>query len=289
MSRNRSKGVTCVENLVRFASTVTLKDLPPIPDAPPIPLVEEPSVVETIVNQLAANGEPTFASIGLGGNTPVGLVQQCMEFLHCTMDIPWWGAIAIGTVVVRTILFPLVIMAQRNAAVMHNNMPQLQVLQTKMSEARQTGNQIDAARYAQEMVLFMKERNLSPLKNMVVPLAQAPLFVSFFMGLRAMANTPVFSMTHGGLFWFVDLTMPDQFYLLPIITSFTMLATIELGTDSAKLSSQNMQTMRYVLRALPFCILPFTINFPAAILTYWTCSNFISLAQVRLFKAYFRK
>lgn len=212
----------------------------------------------------------------------MGLVQQCMEFLHVTMDIPWWGTIAIGTVIVRTILFPLVIMAQRNAAVMHNNMPQLQVLQAKMSEARQTGNQIDAARYAQEMVIFMKERNLSPLKNMVVPLAQAPLFISFFMGLRAMANTPVFSMTHGGLFWFVDLTMPDQFYLLPIITSLTMLATIELGTDSAKLSSQNMQTMRYVLRALPFCILPFTVNFPAAILTYWTCSNFISLAQVRL-------
>uniref|UniRef100_A0A336KDV5 CSON008117 protein n=1 Tax=Culicoides sonorensis TaxID=179676 RepID=A0A336KDV5_CULSO len=272
----------CIENLVRYASTVSLKDLPPIPDAPPIPLVQEStSAAETVINQIAANGEPTFASIGLGGWSPVGIVQQIMEFFHVTLDIPWWGAIAIGTVIVRTLLFPLVILAQRNAAIMHNNMPQMQVLQAKMTEARQMGNQIDSARYAQELMLFMKEKNLSPFKNMIVPLAQAPLFISFFMGLRQMANTPVQSMTHGGLFWFTDLTMPDQFYLLPIITSFTMLATIELGTDSARLSSQNMQTMRYVLRALPFCILPFTVNFPAAILTYWTCSNFISLAQQR--------
>lgn len=38
--------------------------------------------------------------------------------------------------------------------------------------------------------------------------------------------------------------------------------------------------MKYVLRALPFVILPFTINFPGAIVTYWTFSNLISLVQV---------
>lgn len=266
---------------VRYASSTNFKDLPPIPDAPAVPVIEEP-VVE-VINQIAANGEATFASLGLGGWTPLGFVQNCMEFLHVSMDIPWWGAIAIGTVCVRTFLFPLVILAQRNAAKMHNNMPQIQAYQMKMTEARQMGDQLNTARYGQEMMKFMKEKQLSPLKNMIVPLAQAPIFISFFMGLRGMANCPVHSMTYGGLFWFTDLTMPDQFYLLPVITSFTMLATIELGADSAKLSSQNMQTMRYVLRALPFVVLPFTINFPAAILTYWTCSNFISLLQVNEF------
>lgn len=38
--------------------------------------------------------------------------------------------------------------------------------------------------------------------------------------------------------------------------------------------------MKYVLRALPFIILPFTISFPGAIVAYWTFSNIISLAQV---------
>ncbi|KXJ81786.1 hypothetical protein RP20_CCG017790 [Aedes albopictus] len=248
-----------------------------IPEPPPIPAAPE---ISDIVSNLAANGEPTFASLGLGGWSPVGIVQNCMEFLHVTCDLPWWGVIAIGTVCVRLVLFPLVIASQRNAAKMNNHMPQMQVLQMKMTEARQAGNSIDSARYAQEMVAFMKEKDLNPLKNMLVPLAQAPIFISFFMGLRQMANTPVESMREGGLFWFTDLTVCDQFYALPVITSITMFLTIELGTDSARMSAQNMQMVRYILRAMPLFIFPFTINFPGAILCYWACSNFFSLLQV---------
>lgn len=48
----------------------------------------------------------------------------------------------------------------------------MQVLQLKMTEARQSGNHLDVARYSQELMQFMKEKNLNPLKNMIVPLAQ---------------------------------------------------------------------------------------------------------------------
>lgn len=270
---------------VRFASTGSElgKSVPLIESIPEPPPVPDAAALDAI-QSLAANGEPTFASIGLGGWSPVGMVQNCLEFVHVTMDIPWWGAILIGTVVVRLAMFPLVIMSQRNSAVMNNHLPQIQLLQLKMTEARQTGNQLEAARYAQEMVAFMKEKGLNPLKNMIVPLAQAPLFISFFVGLRGMANCPVESMTHGGLWWFLDLTVPDQYFLLPIITSATMMATIELGVDGGRLDAQNMQLMRYFLRAVPFIMLPFTINFPGAILVYWCSSNFISLGQVGLLK-----
>lgn len=265
---------------IRFASNETagktMINLTNIPEAPVAP----ETVTDVAAQAVNALGEPTFASIGLGGWSPVGIVQNCLEFVHVSCDIPWWGAIAIGTVVVRTILFPLVIMAQRNAAKMNNHMPQMQLLQLKMTEARQSGNAIDSARYAQEMMTFMKEKQLNPLKNILVPLAQAPLFISFFMGLRQMANCPVDSMKEGGLFWFTDLTIADPTYMLPVITSLTLLATVEIGTDSARLSAQNMGMMKYFLRALPIIIFPFTMNFPAAILTYWACSNFISLGQV---------
>lgn len=255
-----------------------------IPEPPPVP---DPSTLVDLtetVQSLSANGEPTFASLGLGGWSPVGLVQNCLEYLHISLDIPWWGAILIGTVVVRVVMFPLVIMSQRNTACMNNNLPEIQLLQLKMTQARQTGNQLEAARYAQEMMGFMKEKGLNPLKNVLVPLAQAPLFISFFMGLRGMANCPVESMTYGGLGWFMDLTVPDQFFLLPIITSATMWATIELGVDGARLDAQNMQMMRYFLRAIPIVMIPFTIHFPGAILVYWCSSNFISLLQVGILK-----
>ncbi|XP_022920028.1 mitochondrial inner membrane protein OXA1L [Onthophagus taurus] len=270
------------------AAGLTIVDSPisSLPDAPkPIDNLPEPppipdGLADSLLTQTNALGEPTFASLGLGGNTPVGLVQNCFEYLHVTLGVPWWEAIVIGTIIIRFLMFPLVIIAQRNAAKMNNYMPQMQVLQLKMTEARQMGNHLEMARYSQELMNFMKEKNFNPFKNMLVPLAQMPVFVSFFMGLRQMANVPVDSMRTGGLFWFSDLTIPDQFMALPIITSLTLWATIELGTDSAKLSAQNLQTMKYVLRALPLIILPFTVNFPGAILCYWVASNFISLGQV---------
>lgn len=264
-------------------SVVSPDLLTKIPDAPPIPAATNifgDAAPSTVQEAIVAGAEPTFASIGLGGWSPVGIVQNCMESMHIGCDIPWWGAIIIGTIVVRTIIFPLVIMAQRNAAKMNNNLPGMQVLQMKMTEARQSGNALESARYAQEMVKFMREKDMNPLKNMLVPLAQAPLFISFFIGLRQMANAPVESLRDGGLFWFTDLTMSDPYFLLPLITSATLYLTIELGTDSAKLSAQNMQTMKYVLRAMPIIIFPFTMNFPSLILGYWACSNFISLVQV---------
>ncbi|XP_061719619.1 mitochondrial inner membrane protein OXA1L-like [Cydia pomonella] len=272
---------------VRFSSsgsdagkTTALVDA--IPEPPPVPQIPD-GLAET-VQSLAANGESTFASLGLGGWSPVGMVQQCLEYVHVSLDIPWWGAILIGTIVVRVAMFPLVIMAQRNTAVMNNNLPEIQLLQVKMTQARQSGNQLEAARYAQEMMMFMKEKGLNPLKNMLVPLAQAPFFISFFMGLRGMANCPVESMTYGGLAWFMDLTVPDQYFLLPLITSATLWATIELGVDGGRLEASNMVMMRYFLRAIPIVMIPFTINFPGAILVYWCSSNFISLIQVGVLK-----
>lgn len=246
--------------LLRFQSTVPSSDLfEKIPEPPAIPVTPIQEVFEKAVEVAPAiveGAEPLFATLGLGGWSPVGIVQNIMEFAHVGCGIPWWGTILMGTICVRAILFPLVVMAQRNGAKLANNMPQLQHLQAKMTEARQMGNSIDSARYSQAMMQFMKEKNVNPLKNMIVPLAQAPLFISFFIGLRQMANAPVASMKEGGLWWFADLTVPDQFYLLPIITTLTMLATIEVGTDSARLNHQNMQVEFIII----FIVLILTTN-----------------------------
>ncbi|KAF7279754.1 hypothetical protein GWI33_006784 [Rhynchophorus ferrugineus] len=250
-----------------------------IPEPPPIP-----DLAEEALKNINALGEPTFASQGLGGWTPVGIIQNCLEYLHVSLGVEWWAVIAIGTLFIRLCMFPLVIMAQRNNAKMNNYLPQIQALQLKMTEARQVGDSLNAAKYGQEMMLFMKEKGLNPLKNMIVPLAQAPVFISFFMGLRQMANVPIESMMHGGLFWFTDLTVPDQYFLLPIITSTTLLLTIELGTDGAKLSSQNMVWVKYGLRALPFVIFPFTMNFPVGFLKIPKVRDYFNIEPMITYK-----
>lgn len=71
-----------------------------------------------------------------------------------------------------------------------------------------------------------------------------PLFVSFFMALREMANTPVDSMRMGGMFWFSDLTLPDQYFALPIITSITMWLTIEVSRSRQKDRKRGRSNLR---------------------------------------------
>lgn len=62
---------------------------------PPTPLQD---IVENIV-KVHPNGEATLESIGLGGWTPVGMVQNALEWMHISYDIPWWGTIVIGAIV----------------------------------------------------------------------------------------------------------------------------------------------------------------------------------------------
>ena len=94
-----------------------------------------------------------------------------------------------------------------------------------------------------------------------------------------MVNVPVQSMASGGIWWFTDLTIPDPYFILPIMTSLTMLATLELGVDGQRASSLTPQ-MRMLMRIMPLVMLPVTISFPSAMLCYWTTSNFVSLVQV---------
>ncbi|KAG0413992.1 hypothetical protein HPB47_008857 [Ixodes persulcatus] len=87
----------------------------------------------------------------------------------------------------------------------------------------------------------------------------------------------------GGMLWFTDLTIPDPYCLLPLITSATLFFTIELGAESG-VRADNLQWTRYVFRAMPIVIFPFTMNFPAALLCYWATSNMVSLVQVGLLR-----
>jgi hypothetical protein len=65
--------------------------IPPPPDIPvPDPMTQ---IGEVALNAL---GEPTFTSLGLGGYWPSGWVQTALEYLHVSLDLPWWSAIVIG-------------------------------------------------------------------------------------------------------------------------------------------------------------------------------------------------
>ncbi|KAJ8683965.1 hypothetical protein QAD02_019757 [Eretmocerus hayati] len=245
-----------------------------------IPEPPEPSTVTEVIETIIQ--EPTLQSLGLGSNWPPGLIQKWLQLLHVSLDIPWWGTIAITTLCVRILILPIVIKMQGYTARMHNVQPQFQFLQLQLSDARKSGDQIEAARVSHEIHNFMKEKNISPLSNILLPLIQAPIFISFYYALRSMVRAPVDSMKEGGMLWFTDLTVPDPYYLLPVITCATLFLTIKTGADFVRTDSMG-PIMRNVITVAPLIMFPFIMNFEAGILCYWATANFISLGQVYVF------
>ncbi|XP_060076391.1 mitochondrial inner membrane protein OXA1L-like [Ylistrum balloti] len=235
-----------------------------------------PDVAEMTQQAVNALGEPTLASMGLGSYYPPGLYQQGLEFLHVGIGMPWWEAILLSTVTVRLLSLPLLVMSQRFLTNHLNNAPQLTRLQDKMNEAKLDGNDLEFARAQIQLQKFMKKTKTNPLKTMVFPLVQMPIFVSIFIGLRKMAYYPVESMSTGGLWWFTDLTVSDPYFILPILTSATLLLSIELGSDGIS-SKTSTTAARYFMRGVPIVMIPIMMTFPAALNGYWLTSNVCGL------------
>ncbi|CAH2294531.1 mitochondrial inner membrane OXA1L-like [Pelobates cultripes] len=241
----------------------------------PLPLPDVPPTFSEALGQV----EQSLSELGLGASTPVGMVQNFLEFLHVGVGLPWWGAIVTGTVIARVLVFPLMAKGLREAAKLNNHMPQINAFTTRMNEAKQSGNKFEFSKAYSDLTLYQKKHDVNPLRGFLVPLVQAPVFISFFMALRQMSYLPVPSLQTGGLWWFTDLTAADPFYILPVFVTCTMWAVLELGAESG-VNNPNLRIMKTVFRVMPLVILPLTMNFPTAVFMYWVTSNIFSLAQV---------
>ncbi|XP_066586424.1 mitochondrial inner membrane protein OXA1L-like [Prorops nasuta] len=257
---------TIATSFVRYNST--------IPEIPETPLSHI---------QYHTNGEATFESLGLGGNSPIGIIQNLFEWLHIGWDLPWWSCMLIATTCIRICIFPITIKMQRHAANMQVHMPQLMHLQNNLKAAKLSSNPADGIKAANELSKFMMQTNFS-MSSIFLPIfVQLPLFISFYWGIKGMVDVPVESLKEGGLWWFTDFTQSDPLYILPLTTCSLILLIIELGVDSAGAPIAS-KFQKILLRIIPIVSFTFLYSMPSAICFYWTYSNIISLAQHGLLK-----
>ena len=229
-------GETGQTGLTTTTASETLVASPPITESS---IGLDPSTFETSASakwatdaasiiELPAQGD--LASLGLCANTPVGWLQSMMEYIHIHTGLPWWGAIVASTFVLRAIIFPVMMRAQKNGVVLNNINPELQKLMKKQREYRQIGNKMMSDQYGMKIWNLYQKNNCNPLKMAVMPLLQLPLFLSFFIAIRKMAAVPVESMKTGGVLWFQDLTVADPYYILPVLACGSFIASIEVYT-----------------------------------------------------------
>uniref|UniRef100_A0A8C4RCK0 OXA1L mitochondrial inner membrane protein n=1 Tax=Eptatretus burgeri TaxID=7764 RepID=A0A8C4RCK0_EPTBU len=263
---------------------------PTVAAAIPLPPAENPvAVTEPLnvgitadVSQIAPPlCELRLGDLGLGGYSPVGVVQNLFEMFHINAGLPWWGAIIAGTMLLRIIVFPMIVKGQRETVKLTNVMPQMTLLQEQLKESKKSGNMFEYSKAQKDLITFMKKHDVNPFRGFLVPMVQVPVFLSTFIALRRMAELPVPSLSTGGCWWFQNLAATDPYYILPVVTAVSMMAVLEMAIKQGTMHNQYV-VMTQIFRVLPFLMIPFFSSFPTAIFMYWITSNCISILQVGL-------
>src|SRR5215211_5084483 len=165
---------------------------------------------------------------------------------------PWWLAIVMLTIVVRTLLFPITYRQVKS-------MRRMQDLKPDMDRIR--------AEYKDDV----QKRQVNPLGGCLPIFIQLPIFLVLYYTIRHFDTLESFRT--GGLLWFQNLTQPDHLFILPVLYVATMMASQELTLRNT--ASQQKQLMRF----LPIIFGFFLARFPSGLFVYWVTSNCITFAQ----------
>ena len=201
----------------------------------------------------------------------VSVLGQVLLFFHQTVGAPWWLSIAMLTVVVRGLLFPLTVKQVKSMRAVQNLKPEMDRVRAQYQNNPQ--------RQREEMAKVYQERGVNPLGGCLPILVQMPIFIGIFYVIRQFGGTPgrtepqYPSFVDGGILWFQDLSHQDPYYLLPILSAVTMLAATEITLKNVD------PQQRWLMRLLPVGFTVFLLSFPAGLFVYWITSNLVTLVQ----------
>jgi YidC/Oxa1 family membrane protein insertase len=204
----------------------------------------------------------------------VDVLGIVLLYFHNTLGAPWWLSIALLTVVVRTLLFPLTVKQVKSMRAMQDLRPEMERIRAQYRDNRQ--------KQQEEIMRLYQERKINPLGGCLPILVQMPIFIGIFYVIRQFGGyslggrtiPPQYPSFHeGGLMWFQNLSVADPYYILPILSALTMLAATEITAHNID------PQQRWLMRLLPIGITVFLFNFPAGLFVYWITSNLVTLTQ----------
>ena len=193
----------------------------------------------------------------------INIFGSGLEFFHA-LGAPWWFSIAMLTVIVRSLLFPLTIKQVKSMRAMQDLKPEMDKLRAKYKDNRQ--------KQQEELMKLYQERKVNPMGGCLPLLVQMPIFITMYYVIRTFDQTHA-GFSSGGILWFTDLTAADPYYILPVLSALTMLAASEITSKSVD------PQQRWLMRLLPVGITIFLLSFPAGLFMYWITSNLVTLVQ----------
>uniref|UniRef100_A0A0A9D761 Membrane insertase YidC/Oxa/ALB C-terminal domain-containing protein n=1 Tax=Arundo donax TaxID=35708 RepID=A0A0A9D761_ARUDO len=203
-----------------------------------------------------------------------------MEAVQSFTGLNWWACIALTTVMIRLVTVPLLVNQMKSTMKLNAIRPEIEAINEEMRNSTDPRSMEVGRQKLGELFLRNGVTPFTPLKGLFM---QGPIFMSFFFAISNMVEK-VPSLKGGGAFWFTDLTTPDDLFILPVLTSLTFLATVELHMQDGMEGNPMAKTMKSFSRVFGVLFVPFTMSFPKAIFFYWITSNLFSLVYAAVLR-----
>jgi YidC/Oxa1 family membrane protein insertase len=127
----------------------------------------------------------------------------------------------------------------------------------------------DPAKMNQATMELYKAEKINPLGGCLPIVVQMPVFIALYWVLQAsveMRGAPWVG-------WIHDLTLPDPFFILPIVYAISMFITQKLNPAPA----DPVQAKMMMFMPLAFSVMFFF--FPSGLVLYWVVNNIVSIGQ----------
>ena len=173
----------------------------------------------------------------------------------------WGWSIILLTVLIKLVFFPLSAASYKSMARMKEVQPRLVAMKEQYKGEPQKLNQA-------MMEMYRKEK-INPLGGCLPVLIQIPVFISLYWVLLSsveMRGAP-------WILWIHDLSVPDPYYILPVIMAASMFVQTKLNpTPPDPVQAKIMMYLPIVFSVMFFF-------FPAGLVLYWVVNNLLSIAQ----------
>ncbi len=173
----------------------------------------------------------------------------------------WGWAIVILTLLIKLLFFPLSAASYKSMARMKEVQPRLMTLREQLKG--------DPQKLNRAMMDLYKQEKINPLGGCLPVVVQIPVFIALYWVLLSsveMRNAP-------WILWINDLSVPDPYYILPVIMAVSMYVQVKLNpTPPDPLQAKIMMWMPIVFSVMFFF-------FPAGLVLYWVVNNILSIAQ----------
>lgn len=183
-----------------------------------------------------------------------------LSFYHSWVG-NWGFAIILLTVTVKLLFFPLSAAGYRSMAKMRVVTPKLQRIREQYGSDKQRMNQA--------MMDFYREEKINPMGGCLPILVQIPVFIALFWTLLAAVELRYAPF----VMWIKDLSVPDPYYVLPLLMGISMWIQSKLSPKPAD------PIQAKVMQIMPVAFSVFFFFFPAGLVLYSLVNNILSIAQ----------